>query len=122
MDALVHQQIPGHPEQNKAVQACLEPHIPRRRDRKSPEGRSRQRARGHQVRNYGSLLAGDFRFEPLSGASYISPALDNNEFATRAGPNEISGAHLKTLLIDEKGCKKGTDLCPFAPSLASEKS
>jgi hypothetical protein len=54
--------------------------------------------------NYGqglSRLTGirrDFRFEPLSRASYISPALDNNEFATRAGPNEISGAHLRTLL------------------------
>jgi hypothetical protein len=32
----------------------------------------------------------DFRFKPLSRASYASPALDNNEFATRAGPNEIS--------------------------------
>jgi hypothetical protein len=32
----------------------------------------------------------DFRFGPLSRASYASPALDNNEFATRAGPNEIS--------------------------------
>src|SRR6266849_3532545 len=32
----------------------------------------------------------DFRFGPLPRASYASPALDNNEFATRAGPNEIS--------------------------------
>jgi hypothetical protein len=32
----------------------------------------------------------DFRFGPLSRASYASPALDNNEFATRTGPNEIS--------------------------------
>ena len=30
--------------------------------------------------------------------------------------------HVKTALIDEKGCKKGTKTCPFAPSLVSAKS
>src|SRR5271167_2746879 len=37
------------------------------------------------------LFIQDFRFGPLSRASYASPALDNNESAIRVGPNEFDG-------------------------------
>src|ERR1700758_247143 len=41
--------------------------------------------------NIDGRLNRDFRFGPLSRASYASPALDNNEPATRAGPNDVLG-------------------------------
>lgn len=40
---------------------------------------------------HNGVPSGDFRFGPLARGLYVSPDLDNNEFATRAGPNEISG-------------------------------
>jgi hypothetical protein len=40
----------------------------------------------HRSQILNADLNRDFRFGPLSRASYASPALDNNEFATRRHP------------------------------------
>jgi hypothetical protein len=66
----------------------------------------------------------DFRFGPLSRASYASPALDNNEFATRAGPNEISSVSSGWFSPSDKPrlllCNHFLRHCSDSPSSAPE--
>ena len=74
--------------------------------------------------NIGRLHAGDLASEARCTSSRTRPCIRLGNELHRAGLSAAKswrGAHVKTPPTDEKGCKKGAEMHPFAPSMVAVK-